>query len=188
MGGIPGDKGGVIRRLLFREAGHTGWLFFRILMAVLEKGLGISFAFALRIMIDATTRRSMDDFLSWALVLLLLMTLQVPAAMAGRYASGRYVALAMRDMRIRTNRKMAELPQSVLNAHYSGDLIGRATTDLGQIAVFLENQFSDSVMMLVTGAASGGDAVLELAGDGGTFAVAPLFMWLAVRAGKPSSR
>lgn len=183
---LPGDKGGVIGRLLFREARHTGWLYFKVFMAVLEKGLGISFAFALRVMIDATIRRSMDDFLSWALVLLLLMALQVPAAMAGRYASGRYMALAMRDMRIRSNRKMAELPLSLLNAHHSGDLIGRATTDLGQIAVFLENHFADSVMMLVTGAVS--LAVMlywSWQVTAATFAVTPLFMWLAVRAGRP---
>lgn len=176
---------GVIGRLL-REGGNSGCLTLKIIMDLIDQGLDLSFAFVLRRLIDSTITDAPETFVSRALLLAALIVLQIPAAAAARYSGGRYMALAMRGMRIRSGRKMTELPLAYLNTHHSGDLLSRVTNDLGQLTQFLETRFTQIIKTLVSGVAC---LVVMLCWSWEvtlvTFFSVPVFMALTAWAGRP---
>ncbi len=172
--------------LIRTEKRSLGWLLLGVLASVAGAGVQVGFAWALRGLTQEVEAPVMERLAGWLTGIAVLFVLMGLVSAAGRYVSGRYASLVMRNVRVRTAEKLLRVRVSELEKRRTGDIQALMGNDMNQLSQYFEDHlpgiaYNGAWFLLAFVSAIFMSWELLLL----SFSVAPVIMLLVSRLGKP---
>jgi ABC-type multidrug transport system fused ATPase/permease subunit len=172
--------------LIRTEKKSLGWLMLGVLASVAGAGVQVGFAWALRGLTQEVESPVMERFAGWLTGIAVLFVLMGLVSAAGRYVSGRYASLVMRNVRVRTAEKLLRVRASELEKRRTGDIQALMGNDMNQLSQYFEDHlpgiaYNGAWFLLAFVSAIFMSWELLLL----SFSVVPVIMLLVSRLGKP---
>ncbi len=126
---------------IFREnRGFNRWTVLIVTAGVLHAALNVAMAWVFKDFVDRTIARDFATFMQSLGLLLVVLICGLLSDALGRYSTGRYSAMGMRNLRRKLGGKFASLTMSEMERRRTGDMLSLLGNDLGQLNGFIEEQ------------------------------------------------
>lgn len=135
----------IIRQLLRFIRPYRLWVLLGTSAALVNALITVAGGYFIKQITDATINRQPELILQTVYLIVAAAVVGAVSHYGVKYATGRFSANALRDLRQRTTTHSTMLPLSFTERHHSGDLVARQMNDASVVQGFFEGAFADLV-------------------------------------------
>lgn len=131
-----------IRRLLPFLRPYRFWIVLKLLITALTAANDIFMVYIINVLVNSSLSGNKEELLQAIFLMAASVAAGFVMSFAGVYASGRFSAYAIRDMKHTFSAHIDKLPVSYTETRHTGDFSSRMTTGVNAIENFLSGDFT----------------------------------------------